>query len=67
MQQNHDLRVPVELMTDSEIVSAIRYLDPDCNDERSSDALDAVVVFCVSLVALLAGTLAFIWLYFRVS
>ena len=67
MRENHDLRVPVEHITDSEILSAIRYLDPDGGAERGSNISDAVLAICVSLVALLAGTLAYILLYFRVS
>ena len=51
-------------MTDEQIASAIRDLDPDPGSERSGDD-GAVLVICFSLLILLIGALAIIWLYLR--
>ena len=56
----------VKHMTDEQIASAIRYLDLDSVSERSGDDGTALVI-CLSLLILLIGVLAIIWLYLRTS
>ena len=67
MKENRESRV-VEGITNAEIASAIRYLDPEYPDsERSGDRTDSVLMICGSLIILLGGALGFILLYFRTS
>ena len=73
MREKHEPTASVEQLTDEEIMLAIRYLDPDRNvgtsldhcDERSVEDNRTVFVVCVSLIDLLLGGLAYIWLYLR--
>jgi hypothetical protein len=68
MKEKRESRVPVERVTDAEIASAIRYLDPGyAQSEGRVDRTDAVLVLCASLILLLAGALGFILLYLRAS
>ena len=68
MKDNRESRVPIERVTNAEIASAIRYLDPECQDgERSKDRADSVLMICLSLIILLGGALAFIVLSLRTS
>jgi hypothetical protein len=64
MRERKELPVPVKCITDEQIASAIRDLDPDPGSERSGDD-SAVPVICLSLLILLIGVLATIWLYLR--
>ena len=73
MRQKHELRASVEHITDEEIMSAIRYLDSDRSNarnlnhsrERSVDDTGAALAMCITLLVLLLGGLAYIWLYLR--
>ena len=73
MREKHEPTASVEHITDEEIMLAIQYLDPDRSvgtsldhsDERSVEDNRTVFVVCVSLIALLLGELAYIWLYLR--
>ena len=68
MKKNSESRVPTEGITNAEIASAIRYLDPEYQDgERNTDRADSVLMFCLSLIILLGGALAFIVLSLRTS
>jgi len=50
----------LEEISDLEVVSAIRYLDPDRRGpEESNPALVSVIALMVAIV----GALAYIWLY----
>ena len=62
MRERKEL-VPVKCMTDEQIASAIRDLDPDPSSERSGD--DTVAVICFSLLILLIAALAVTSLYLR--
>lgn len=62
MQERRELLVPVEYMTDQQIMSAIRDLDPYPGDEQSGEDGTVLVVW-ISLLILLIGALAIIWLY----
>jgi hypothetical protein len=64
MQENYEPRI-VEHIRDAEIALAIRYLDPEGSSAKRSAKRDAAFVVCFSLIAVVAGVLAFIWLYFR--
>ena len=63
MRERRELQVPAEHMTDEQIASAIRYLDPDRDRKRSDLDAGTVLVICFSLLILLIGALAIIWLY----
>jgi hypothetical protein len=65
-RERRELLVPSEHMTEEQIASAIRYLDPDLGSERSGDG-GTVLVICFSLVMLLIGALPIIVLYLRTS
>jgi hypothetical protein len=61
-----ELPVSVKHMTDEQITSAIRYLDPNPGSERSGED-GTVLVICFSLLILLIGALAIIWLFLQTS
>jgi hypothetical protein len=64
VRERRELLVPVTRMTDEQIASAIRYLDPDPGSEPSGDD-GTVLVICFSLLILLIGALPIISLYLR--
>lgn len=64
--RERELQVHVRHMTDEQISSAIRYLDPDPGSEQSGDG-GTVLAICFSLLILLIGVLAIIWLFLRTS
>jgi hypothetical protein len=66
MRERRELQVPVHHMTDAQIASAIRYLDPYPGGEQSG-ADGTVLVIGFSLLILLIGALAIIGLYLRTS
>ncbi len=55
----------VEDMSDSEIMRAIRYLDPDFSAERTGEDAGTVLVISFTLTTVLTGALVFIGLYLR--
>lgn len=65
MKEQHKLMGSVDHLTDAEITSAIRYLDPDSFD-RTRDAVGSILFL---LLTVLAGVLVYIiWvLYMRTS
>jgi hypothetical protein len=65
MREKHEIRASVEHIADEEIMSAIRYLDPDSTAKSSVDNSRTFLIICVSLIVVLAGSLAYIWLYFQ--
>jgi hypothetical protein len=67
MRERRELQVPAEHMTDEQIASAIRYLDPDRDNKRSDLDAGTVLVICLSLLILLTGSLPIICLYLRTS
>ena len=68
MKENRESRVPIEGVTNAEIASAIRYLDPECQDgQRRTHRAGSVLMICLGLVILLGGALAFTMLYLRTS
>ena len=66
MPEKHE-RASVEHITDEEIITAIRYLDPDSIRKSSVDNSSTVLIICMSLIVLLLGALAYIWLYLQTS
>jgi hypothetical protein len=70
MLTNHDSDRSLEDLTDAEIYSAIRYLEPDprnANEQEGTgrDTKDNSVVICVCLYVALFICLAFFWFYWR--
>jgi hypothetical protein len=66
MPERIELQALVKHMTAGQIASAIRYLDPDPGSERSGKDRTALVIG-FSLLILLIGALAFIWLFLQTS
>ena len=64
MRERKELLIPIKWMTDEQIASAIRDLDPYPNEEQSGDD-STVLLLWFSLLILLIGALAVIWLYLR--
>jgi len=67
MRENAKRRASVEHITDEEIASIIDYLDPKAGGQGTDDEANTFLVICVSLMVLVGGVLAYIWLYMRVS
>ena len=63
MSKKHESKWNIEELTDPEIYEAIRYLEPHTNADNQND--DNGVVICVCLYVLLAGSLSFLWFYWR--
>jgi len=67
MPTNYDPDSNIDDLTDIEIYSAIRYLEPDPTntDERHADDQDKDngVVICVCLYVALSVCVAFMWFY----
>ena len=61
-----ELQAHVTHMTDEQISSAIRYLDPDPGSERSADDGTALVIG-FSLLILLIAAVPIIWFFLRTS
>jgi hypothetical protein len=57
----------VEHITDEEVVSTIRYLDPNPNSKGTDDETTPFSVICVTLIVLAVGVLGYIWLYLQTS
>ena len=64
MQNNDELMI-FERMTDSEVLRAIRYLDPDFIAEGSGEDAGAVLRSSFTLITVLTGALAYLGLYVR--
>lgn len=67
MRENAKRRASVEHITDEEISSIIGYLDPNASGKGTDNEANTFLVICVSLMVLVGGVLAYIWLYLRVS
>lgn len=65
MWEEHELGTSTEHILDEEVASAIRYLDPDRNAERSVDETGTFLTICISMLVLLVGGLAYVWFYLR--
>lgn len=66
LSPNIDTKVTATLsqLTDEQILSAIRDLDPGPGGEQSGDHSTVLAIWFILLI-LLIGTLAIIWLYLR--
>jgi hypothetical protein len=63
MLQRHERRGPLDYLTEAEILSAIRYLDPDLEPERiqrDASKMSGVVILLTTIV----GVVTYICLYF---
>jgi hypothetical protein len=69
MLTNHEPDRNLEVLTDTEIYDAIRYLEPDPKSANEMDGddrdQDHGVVICVFLYVALLVCLAFVWFYWR--
>jgi hypothetical protein len=67
MLTNHEPDRNLEVLTDTEIYDAIRYLEPDPKSAMDGDDRDQDhgVVICVFLYVALLVCLAFVWFYWR--
>jgi hypothetical protein len=63
MPESHERSESLECMTEPEILSAIRYLDPDLEPRTGHDA-GTVSGICITLLTTLTGVLTYICLYF---
>ena len=63
MQENDHLMELNKHMTDTEIMRAIRYLDPDLAVERTGHDADMALGICITLFAALASVLTYIGIY----
>jgi hypothetical protein len=62
MQERHKLMGPVDHLTNAEITSAIRYLDPDASGKGNNAG---VILWPILIVSV--GALIYIWLNMRIS
>jgi hypothetical protein len=67
MRENNERRASLQDITDEEIASTIRYLDPNPSGQATNDETSTFLVICVSLIVLLLGALAYLWLSLRIS
>jgi hypothetical protein len=63
-EKNELMPIP-ERMTDTEILWAIRYLDPDPCAERTSEDSGTLLGICITLLTGLTGAITYICLYIR--
>lgn len=61
MAKEHKSKWNLEDLTDTEIYDAIRYLEADSKSRNAGDCT-ATFVICVSVVILVLGCLALMWL-----
>jgi hypothetical protein len=62
MAEKHELNWNLEDLTEDEIYSTIRYLDPNPGS-TSEENVDSGFVICVSLWIVLLACLGFMWVY----
>jgi hypothetical protein len=67
MRENNERRALLQDITDEKIASTIRYLDPNPSGQGTNDETSTFLVICVSLIVLLLGALAYLWLSLRIS
>lgn len=65
MQDNHEMMELNEHLTDAEIMSAIRYLEPDLCAEKAGEDTDTIIGIGITLLTALTGALTYIGLYVR--
>ena len=65
MQNNHKMMELNEHLTDAEIMSAIRYLDPDLRAEKAEEDAGSVVGIGITMLTALTDALTHISLYVR--
>jgi hypothetical protein len=64
MLENHERSESLECMTEPEILSAIRYLDPDLEPKRTRQDAGKVCGICITWLTMLTGVVTYICLYF---
>ncbi len=67
MRETNERRASLQHITDEEIASTIRYLDPNPSGQGTNDETSTALVICVSMIVLLLGALAYLWLSMRIS
>ena len=63
MLENYQRRESLESITEAEILSAIRYLDPDLQPERTGQNAGTVCGICITLLTMLMSVVAYICLH----
>ena len=63
MQENRERMVDNQRLTDAEIMSAIRYLDPEVCAERTREDAGTIVGICIAILIVLSGALVYIYLH----
>jgi hypothetical protein len=64
MLDNREMRASLEYTTDAEVKSAIRYLDPDLDLERTRARSGAAFGICITSLTIVTGVLTFVFFYF---
>ncbi len=67
MTENNQRSMSVEHITDEEVASTIRYLDPNPSSKGTDDETSTFSVICVTLIVLAVGVLGYICLYLKTS
>jgi hypothetical protein len=67
MRNNNDMTMSIGHITDSEVVVAIRYLDPVPTNRTTTGGRETVIVVVFSILMCVLATLSFISLYLRAT
>lgn len=62
MAKNHESKLMIEDLTDADIYTAIRYLEPDAGSANQQHDDVEFAIFVTSVILLL-GYLGFLWLH----
>jgi hypothetical protein len=66
MTRKRESKWNLQALADADICAAIRYLDPDSGAETNREGRNAPFAIFASLLVVLLGCVALIWLYCRV-
>jgi hypothetical protein len=67
MSRQQESKWNLDELTDADICTAIRYLDPDPIPGPNGENNPIVLVICLSFLVLLLGCVALLWLFSRSS
>jgi hypothetical protein len=66
MSETNERRASLQHVTDEEIASTIRYLDPNPSGQGTNDEIGTGLVICVSMIVLVLGAFAYLCLSVRI-